>query len=68
MYTNLPNCNDVCTCTGTCMPSTYLYDSTSGFYYDTTTGLYYDASTQVNYYTCTVYNTLLHVHVLYTIH
>ena len=29
------------------LPSTYLYDSTSGFYYDTLTGLYYDPKTQV---------------------
>ena len=29
------------------LPSTYLFDSTSGFYYDTTTGLYYDPNTQV---------------------
>ena len=38
-------------CLYTGLPSTYLYDSTSGFYYDTITGLYYDPKTQV--YTCT---------------
>ena len=29
------------------LPSTYLYDATSGLYYDTSTGLYYDQKTQV---------------------
>jgi RNA-binding protein 5/10 len=31
------------------LPSTYLYDATSGFYYDTVTGLYYDPTTQYHY-------------------
>lgn len=29
------------------LPSTYSYDSSSGFYYDSATGLYYDPKTQV---------------------
>jgi len=29
------------------LPSTYSYDSASGFYYDSATGLHYDPKTQV---------------------
>ena len=37
----------LCTCVFIGLPSTYTYDSSSGFYYDTMTGLYYDPKTQV---------------------
>ena len=56
-------------CLYTGLPSTYLYDSTSGFYYDTITGLYYDPKTQVYMYmyitVCAVFITVCMYSVLY---